>query len=115
MALEGSLLCSQKPATGPYHKLDASSPHPLTLFPYSPSTFLKPKSVAHSFWILLVYRHLQCQSENTLFLIYIITSQSVPQPDVSAANAICRNTDIFNKDCFSPTNILNSSDLLLNV
>jgi len=32
MELEDSLLCSQKPASGPYSELDASSPH--TLLPY---------------------------------------------------------------------------------
>jgi hypothetical protein len=30
MELEGSLLCSQEPATGPYPESDESSPHTLT-------------------------------------------------------------------------------------
>jgi len=33
MEPEGSLLCSQQPATGPYPKPDAFSPHLPTLFP----------------------------------------------------------------------------------
>jgi hypothetical protein len=33
MELEGSLLCSQESATGPYLEPDASSPHPPNLFP----------------------------------------------------------------------------------
>jgi len=32
MEPEGSSLCSQEPATGPYSKPDASSPHHPTLF-----------------------------------------------------------------------------------
>jgi hypothetical protein len=31
---EGSLLCSQDPAIGPYPESDESSPYPPTLFPY---------------------------------------------------------------------------------
>jgi hypothetical protein len=30
--LDGSLLCVQQPATGPYSDSDESSPHPLNLF-----------------------------------------------------------------------------------
>jgi hypothetical protein len=33
MEHEGSLQCSQKPATGPYVEPDESNPHPQTLFP----------------------------------------------------------------------------------
>jgi len=33
MELEGSLPCSQEPAIGPHPELDASNPHPPTLFP----------------------------------------------------------------------------------
>jgi len=33
METEGYLLCSQEPATAPYPKPDASSPHLPTLFP----------------------------------------------------------------------------------
>jgi hypothetical protein len=33
MEPEGSLPCSQQPATGPYTKPDESDPHPPTLFP----------------------------------------------------------------------------------
>jgi hypothetical protein len=36
MESEGSLPCPQDPAIGPYPELDASSPHPPTLFPYDP-------------------------------------------------------------------------------
>jgi hypothetical protein len=32
MEPEGSLLCLQKPATGPYPEPDVSSPQPLNLF-----------------------------------------------------------------------------------
>jgi hypothetical protein len=31
MELEGSLSCSQEPATGPYPESDESNPHPPTL------------------------------------------------------------------------------------
>jgi hypothetical protein len=37
MEPEGSLLCSQKPATGPYPEPDASSSQFHTLFPEDPS------------------------------------------------------------------------------
>jgi hypothetical protein len=33
MEPEGSLLCSQQPATVPYPEPDESSPHPPTIFP----------------------------------------------------------------------------------
>jgi hypothetical protein len=33
METEGSFLCSQQPATGPYPVLDAPNPHFSTLFP----------------------------------------------------------------------------------
>jgi hypothetical protein len=33
MEPEGSLLCSQQPAIGPYPEADESSPHPPTAFP----------------------------------------------------------------------------------
>jgi hypothetical protein len=36
MEPEGSLPCSQQSTTGSYPELDASSPHPPTLFPYDP-------------------------------------------------------------------------------
>jgi hypothetical protein len=36
MEPEGSLPCSQKPATGSYPEPDASSQHLLTLFPLDP-------------------------------------------------------------------------------
>jgi hypothetical protein len=43
MALEGSLPCSQQPASGPYPEPDESNPHLPTLFPLNP-----PKSEAVS-------------------------------------------------------------------
>jgi hypothetical protein len=42
MEPEGSLPCSQKPATGPYTESDASSPHPPTLFPSYPFQYYLP-------------------------------------------------------------------------
>jgi len=33
MKHETPLLCSQEPATGPYHEPDAPIPYPTTLFP----------------------------------------------------------------------------------
>jgi hypothetical protein len=36
MEPEGSLLCSQEPATGPHPESDESSPHPPTFFPSDP-------------------------------------------------------------------------------
>jgi hypothetical protein len=36
MELEGSLSCSQDPATGPYLEPDESSPHLPNLFPQDP-------------------------------------------------------------------------------
>jgi hypothetical protein len=37
MEPEGSLPCSQEPATWPYPELTESNPHPQTLFPEDPS------------------------------------------------------------------------------
>jgi hypothetical protein len=36
MEPNGSLACSQKPATSPYPEPDASSPQVPTMFPYDP-------------------------------------------------------------------------------
>jgi hypothetical protein len=36
MESEGSLPCSQEPATGPYPDPDESSPHLCTIVPYGP-------------------------------------------------------------------------------
>jgi len=42
MEPEGSLPCSQGPATGPYPVPDASSPHLPFLFPYDPFYYYLP-------------------------------------------------------------------------
>jgi hypothetical protein len=51
--------------------------HTLFLF-----MFLKPKLVAHLFLILLACVYPLGLSDTTLHLLYIVTSVSVPQPDV---------------------------------
>jgi hypothetical protein len=61
--------------------------------------FLKEKFVAHLFLILLVCVYQLGLSETILLLLYTVISRSVPQPDVSAASAVCRSIDIFNKIC----------------
>jgi hypothetical protein len=67
--------------------------------------FLKTKLVAHLSLKLLVCAYPPGLSETTLLLLYIEISRSVPQPDVSAANAVRRSIDIFNKDCILLTDI----------
>jgi hypothetical protein len=42
MEPEGSLPCSQEPATRPYPVPNESNPHPQTLFPYDPSLCCPP-------------------------------------------------------------------------
>jgi hypothetical protein len=44
--------------------------------------FLKVKLVAHTFWILLFCAYSLGQSETILLLLFIVTSRSVPQPDL---------------------------------
>jgi hypothetical protein len=61
---------------------------------------LKAKLVAHLFLIQLVCAYSLGLSEATLLLLCIVISRPFPSARcVSAANAVCRSIDIFNKDC----------------
>lgn len=66
--------------------------------------FLNAKLVSYLFWIRLVCAYQLGESE-TLRSLCFVTLRPVPQPDVSAANAVCTSNGILDEDCVLLTDV----------